>query len=527
MRSFVTFIVLFSAFQTFAQEKSIYGKITDEKENPLAYAELLLRSLPDSSFYKGEVSREDGSFEFSYVKEGTYYLEIRSLGFTTQFIHEIIISKESSSINSGTIILTEASSELTTVSVIAEKPFIEKHPDKTVVNIESSIIQTGSTLLEVLEKLPGIQVDQNGNIRVNGKQGTVIMLDGKPTALSGQDLANLLRGMPSDNVVKIEIITNPSAKYEAAGNAGIINIITKKNQKFGYSGSFTLGYGQGKYGKYNTSFNLNYRKSKFNFFSYYSYSNRNGFVNLILNRKFYDNGVAEETFETDNYIKINFITHLPKIGVDYDLTEKTRISVIGTGVLPVFTDNTSTHTAILDQFMNQTGKYSFSNQANSNFYNYDINLQLRHKLDSTGQELIVNLDYGSYKSKATQLFNTTFYDYINSGYISRDLTGIQMGNLSLASLKADYSKPLKNDLLFETGWKSSMVGSDRNMQFYTIENSLQQFDRARSSHFLYSEIIHALYINFSKKLSKFSLQGGLRMENTIAKGTQELTGESF
>ena len=218
--------------------------------------------------------------------------------------------------------------DLKAVTIDAERPFIEREADKLVVNVENSIINTGSSVLEVFEKLPGVLVDQDGNIRIRGKQGVIVVIDGKPSALSGQDLLNMLRGMSSSNVQKIEIITNPSAKWDASGSSGVLNIIMKKNKLNGYNGSLSFNYGQGRYPKITPSLSLNYKKDKLNLFFNYSYSDRKGFNNLLINRKFYTDGVLNETFLTNNYILMKFSTHNPRIGLDYSISKKTTVSFL-------------------------------------------------------------------------------------------------------------------------------------------------------------------------------------------------------
>jgi outer membrane receptor protein involved in Fe transport len=232
------------------------------------------------------------------------------------------------------------------VSIVADKPFIERQLDRTVVNIENSIVQTNSSLIEVMEKLPGVLVNQDGVISLKGKQGVIITIDDKPTGLSGQDLGNLLKSMPSSNIQKIEIITNPSAKYDAAGNAGIINIVTKKNKRVGFNGSVAAGYGQGVYEKYNASTNISYKKDWYNLFFSYGYAHRKGFNNLMLKRYFYRNDTLETLFDTDNYIVFPFNTHTPRVGADFTLSPKSTVSVLASSVINHFAPTAYNHTDI-------------------------------------------------------------------------------------------------------------------------------------------------------------------------------------
>ncbi len=196
--------------------------------------------------------------------------------------------------------------QLKEVAVVAQKPFIEVHADKLVVNVENSIVSAGSSVLDVLQRSPGVTVDQNDNISLKGKQGVTVMIDGRIVPVSAADLANMLKSMPSNSVDKIEIISNPSAKYDAAGTAGIINIKTKKDKAMGLNGSINGSYGQGIYPKENAGFNVNYREKKLNVYLNYNASYREGFSHVDWNRQFYTNGIFNGSYVQDNYSVLVF-----------------------------------------------------------------------------------------------------------------------------------------------------------------------------------------------------------------------------
>lgn len=504
----------------------VKGILFDQQNEAIPYATVILKNISDSSLYKGEITNEKGEFYFENVKFEKLFLQVHMSGFEKLTI-SIEISESSPVADLGAIIVSTSSTGLQTVTVQADKPFIERQVDKMVVNIENSIVQTGSSILEVMEKLPGIMVDQDGNISMKGRQGVIIMIDGKPTALSGQDLANMLRGMSSSNIQKIEIISNPSSKYDAAGNAGIINIIMKKNRVQGFNGNASMGYGQGRYSKYNSSVSLNYKKNWYNLFLNYSYAHRKGFNNLILNRKFYEGDSLNTVFATDNYIIFPFNTHTPRIGADFYLSKKTTFSILGSGVVNHFSPSAQNHTDILDNNNNSIGSYDFVNDSKDKWYNYAFNAQLNHNIDTAGQEISLDLDYARYWNLTDQLFITTSHNASDSVTDINYLVGKQNGSLYLYSAKFDYTKPLKKNAKFEAGAKSSYVSSDKNMAFYNRINNNDNYDSARSSHFLYSENINAAYLNFNKEFKKLSMQLGIRAEHTAAKGKQILDSQAF
>ncbi len=507
---------------------TISGRIFSDRQEPLPFANVLLKNSADSSLYKGEISTEEGRFLFENVKAGTYLLEVRSIGYASFTRNDIRIDAENKTLDAGSISLAPVSLAVGEVVVQGDKPFIERQVDRTVVNVENSIIHTNSTVLEVMEKLPGVIVTQEGNISLKGKQGVIILIDGKNTGLSGRDLSNLLRGMPSSNIQKIEIITNPSARYDAAGNAGIINIVMKKNRQEGYNGSVNAGYGQGRYAKFNTGFNFSYRRNNFNYYVSYAYVQRNGFNNLVIHRNFFDAGGAlRETFETNNYMLYPVQNHAPRMGVDFNLSKKTSLSVLATGSASSYNSTSRNHTDVVDANGITQSNYDFSNNSDNKWLNYAGSIQLLHKIDTTGQELTLNLDAAQYSNNTTDNFTTRLFDAQNQFTGENLLLGKQDGLLQLFSGKTDYVKPLKKSASFEAGVKSSYVEADNDVRFFNNINGELLLDSNTSNHFIYSENINAAYLNYKKELNKWSYQFGLRTEQTIAKGNQLITGQTF
>lgn len=525
----IIYILLLSFFgkELICQQARIKGRLIDEEKQVVPFSTVLLKNKKDSSLVKGEITNDNGEFNLMNLKNGTYFLIFPSVTNQMAIVSDLIINDTIQNIDLGEIELQKQSKQLAEVTVKVDKPFIEKHTDKTVVNIENSIIQTGSSLMEVLEKLPGVLVDQDGNIRLRGKQGVHILLDGKQMVLSGQDLANLLRGMPANTIQKIEIITNPSAKWDASGNAGILNIVTKRNRQEGWNAGINLSYGQGRYAKINPSANFSYKRNNFNFFATYAYSDRKGFNNLTLDRRFFSGDTLQTEFLTYNYILYPFKTHTPRIGMDYYLSKKTTVSLVAAGVVTKFSPSAFNYTDILDGNKKLVSGYQFFNQSKDEYYNTTLSSQIKHKIDTAGQEISVDIDYGRYWNTTNQLFTTHYFDSQRNVTNTSYLVSKQPGLLSLYSAKTDYTKPFKKGLVLEAGAKSSLVRSDKDMQFYSRVQDIDMFDSARSSHFLYSETINAAYISFKKQLKKLGVQVGLRAEHTLADGKQVINDATF
>jgi hypothetical protein len=526
-KSVLTFLAIaISLISHAAEEPLLSGKVLDEKGDASPYATVSLKKSEDSSLVKSEMTDEKGNFAFHRLHEGSYYLEIQMLGYE-KLVRKNITITGTQSVELGGLALTPASHTLKAVTVQAEKPFIERQLDKTVVNVEHSPIHAGSSILEVMEKLPGVSVNQDGVISLKGKQGIVVMMDGKPTQLPAQDLGNMLRGMPSSHIQKIEIITNPSSKYDAAGNAGILNIITRKNRMQGLNGSVTAGYGQGRYEKYNTSFSLSYKNKWYNLFLTYGYAHRKGFNNLRLTRNFFSNDSLKEVFETNNYIIFPFRNHTPRAGADFTLSEKTSLSVLGSGVINRFSPAADNHTDILNGSLNKINAFDFTNRSTDRWYSYSVNTQLRHRFDTAQKELSVDLDYAAYSNSSDQIFVTVTKDAKENFIRSFTLLGDQKGNLTIYSAKADYSQPFGKSVSFETGWKSSYVKADNDIRFYNGIIMPSSLDSGRSNHFIYRENINALYASVRKEAGKTSLKAGIRTEHTLAEGEQLFTGQTF
>ena len=504
-------------------QTEVSGTVLDPEGGPIPNANVLLFSS-DTTLVHAEVANMAGEFVMDVQDPGDYLLQLRAVGFATEMRP---LSVNGSPIDLGNITLAIAATELAGVEVVAEKPFIETQVDRTVVNVENSIIGQGSSAWEVMEKLPGVLVTTDDQISLRGKQGVRIMIDGKLQQISSSQLADLLRGMPASNVQKIELITNPSAKYDAEGNAGIINIVLKKNRANGWNGNANLSYGQGRYPKYNGSLNLGRKNSKSAYNFNGSYAHREAFNNLVINRKFFANDTINTEFNTDNYMLFAVDAYTARLGADYYLSPKTTLSLLGNGNLVKFNSDTHTEADITGATDSLSGGYDYTSNSDNVNYNYALSAQLQHDLDTTGQKLELNLDYASYTTDNSSVFGTTYLDYLDHPAGTKDQTGTQMGDLQLYSATLDYTYPISQKVGLEAGVKSSYVSSDNDVRFYEPVNGESVLDSSISNHFLYSENINAGYLNLRSKGDQFTWQFGLRAEQTIAKGNQLTTGEEF
>ncbi len=532
------FALLVFVLQTAAQNgaSKIAGTVLDPSGKPLASVSVSLLKAKDNSLVKATASGKDGKYEFEGIADGSYVVALTSVGLEKKLSPEIIVAGNAVQVES--LQMAPAAKGLTGVTVTAQRPFIETKIDKTIVNVDASPTNAGSTALEVLEKSPGVQVSNDGVISLRGKAGVIVMMDGKQTFLSATDLANLLKNMPASAIDQIEIMTNPSAKYDASGNSGIINIKTKKGRAGGFNGSimvgFTTSYFEDKAGtlyvipKTQNSFTFNYRKNKINFFGNYNPNLFRGRNMLDISRTKLDQNknVLGYNDVVTNF-KFGNNNHTLKLGLDYFADKKNTFGFVVSGFTfsghptpKTITTSSDANHQVLSTMVSQTDNKIHFNNLTTNF-NY------RHQFDSTGRELTADFDFIKYDNVSNMTLNTDFYNGAGQSVGNElSLKGHLPAKINIFSIKSDYTHPLKKGGRVEAGIKSSFVKNDNLVEYTRWDGNKWEAD-GRSNHFIYDENINAVYLNANKQFGKWSLQGGLRLENTVAKGYQVTNDSTF
>lgn len=524
------FLLLFVSIIADAQTGNKITGIVKADAKPIEAATISLLKLKDTSLVKIAVTDKNGVYEFEKIKEGSYFLQAEAVGFKKMLTP--IRVNENTITNVDEIKLTSEQQNLSNVSVSARRPLIENKIDKTVVNVDASPTNTGLSALEVLEKSPGVTVDNNGNISLKGKRGVIILIDGKPAYLSGEDLTNYLKNMSSNQLDQIEIMSQPSAKYDASGNSGVINIKTKKNRNEGFNGNFSTSAIFAKYFKNTNSINLNWRKGKINIYGNYGYSHWEGFNEIYIDRSSRLNRHTpfDRYSEQYTYGKYKGLPQNFKAGVDWFANKK---STFGFAITGNFENDKFTSTSRANIF-DSTHTFVQYNDAKSQTHdpwtNLGFNLNLQQKLDTSGKELSIDADYILYRTKGNQYSNN--YLYSAKGILLPDtdpnnpnpylLNGYLPANIDIYSFKSDYKQPLKKNTTLEAGIKLSYVKTDNDAQYTLFNNvdSVWEKDTKRSNHFLYKENINAAYVNLQKQIKKFGIQLGLRAEQTVVDGNQ-------
>lgn len=483
---------------------------------------------PDTkALVKLELANADGSFAFEKIPQGNYLLVTQSMNFAK---YESTVLNVNQNLDLGKINLQGVATNLKEIVVSTTKPFIQQQYDKTVLNVAGSISAVGSNAFEVLAKAPGISLDQNDNIAMRGKQGVLVMIDGKFVPMSGQDLANMLKSMSANQIEKIDLITNPSSKYDAAGNAGIIDIRLKKGNNSGTNANVSLSLAQGKYTKVNPALNFNHRTKTMNVFGSYNYNLSQNFNKLDIFRNFYtatDQLTGSNNY--NNYFKFLFNNHNVRVGSDFYLNKNMVLGFAANGIYSKGDVNSDSRAKSYNAAAQNTGAFN-TVAANAPVRNNNsINVNYRYTIDTTGKEISADFDYASFGSDEIQNYTTTYLNQ-NGGQAKAPylLKGDLGGQLDIKSFKIDYQQQLRSlKTKLELGVKSSWVKTDNDIKFFDRSSGAEVLETHKSNHFIYDENINAAYINASRSWKKLSLQLGLRLENTNANGVQLTDNTTF
>jgi hypothetical protein len=493
-----------------ASAQTISGLVKEASGQPLSGATITL--YKDSAIAKLAVTKENGTYRFEAIAPGTYRVGTSFVGTTPTFSAPFTLA--TADVMVPDLVITKAGGNLQGVTVTARKPVVEVKADKMVVNVEGTINATGNDALELLRKSPGVLVDKDDNLSVSGKNGVQVYIDGRPTPLSGADLANYLKTLQSTQIEAIEIISNPSARYEAAGNAGIINIKLKKNKNYGANGSVTAGYNQGYYAKYNTGASLNYRNKNVNLFGNYNYNNSKNRNQMNMKRTLLDS-----LFDQRNTMLMENNSHNFKGGIDYTINKQSTIGAIVNGMIADPNMSNNSRTNIIYKPTNTTDRILEARNTNS-MDRSNLNFNLNYSYTGTkGKSLTLNADHGTYDIGGDQYQPNYYYNAAGNTLLSSVIYQmITPTEINISSFKADYEQDFaKGKLGF--GGKVALVATDNDFQRYNFPATGKELDKDRSNRFKYEENINAGYVNYNRALKGMMIQAGLRVENTVSEGT--------
>ena len=513
-RLVINSIAFFLAISFCRAQGSIRGTVIDGNGQPLYGASVLLLHSKDSSFSKGSITEKNGSYFFEKISVGSYFISSSHTGFKETYSHTFLVSN-------GSIILIpalknfEKSIDLEKVNVTAKKPLFEQKIDRMVINVANSITNTGSTALEVLMRSPGITVNQQSNtLSINGKEGVVLLLNGKINRLPTDAIFQMLAGMSAANIERIELITTPPANFDAEGNAGFINIVLKKNTQYGTNGSLaaTAGYGIGGGPVFGNNINFNNRQEKLNFYGDYSFTRIAPSTHGDFYRKVTNGSNSIENFmdsERDDFRR----NHMGRIGLDYDLDKKTVLGVLFSGLSNMYGMDAVNNSNIFQNGILDT-TVTINNDERHPLDNYSVNINAQRQLTGD-QQLSFNVDYIFYRDANKLTYLNNFYGGSKNFLYSDKTKSRKETRIKFRVATVDYSKKLSDKSNLEAGIKASLssftndVGVEREFQNNWV------VDKEFTSKHNLEESIFAAYTSLNIKLNdKINGKIGLRYEYT-------------
>lgn len=488
---------------------TISGKINDGNDQGIAFANVLLMKTADSSFVKGGVTNESGNYFLESIPSGSYYVEGSVVGFQSARSESFDLTSD---YTVPVLVMLEGEA-LGEVIVQATKPLYTQKVDRLVINVENSIVSSGGTALEVLERSPGVVVNrQNNGISVVGKEGVVVMINGKISYVPTSSIVQLLDGMSADNIESIELITTPPANFDAEGNAGYINIVLRKNADLGLNGSYSLSLGYGKGIVSNDNISFNYRKNKFNLFGSYSYLADQRDQLIKTSREFRNNGdLLSNSSRTDR--DPNQQNHNLRLGTDVQLSEKTITGFILTAfsnkwTMDAFNNSTDALNGI------PTGFVTLENTEKNHLRHFGANYNIKH--DFTENKFIsMDIDYLYYEFDNPTDYVNRFFDGGNMFLRTELLQSRKETPLTTLVGKIDYSNKVDDAFNFELGAKGIKNDFENDVSVANDVNGTFVFDPTLTNFSVLDESIMAVYASADYTIDeKTSAKAGVRYEYT-------------
>ncbi|MFZ1751783.1 MAG: outer membrane beta-barrel family protein [Saprospiraceae bacterium] len=510
-----TFILCTYSLFSYAQNSPngmLSGAIQGENGVGISFATIILKSAKDSSMVKADITGDDGTFAFEKIKSGSYFAEASFIGMTDQKTSVFTINDQPVKIDP--IILKENAKQLEEVVVTAQRALIEVKADRTIFNVQGTINSAGENGLNLLRKAPGVLVDNNNNVSVLGRSGVLIYVDGKRIPLTGDDLTNYLENLTSEQIDKIDIITNPGSKYEAQGNAGIIDIRLKKDKNLGSNGSVSSTYGHGRYGQGNVNGNANYRNKNLNTFGSLGYNGGSRWNEMKFDTYQNDIRLLESNTSVNDFDGFN-----GRWGTDFFISKKSTLGFLIGGQTNSSSSSSDNRTLISSAFQPSTVDSVLTAPNSSTSTRKQATFNINYAYESGKNKLNIDADYGTFRNDADYQQPNYYLDPTQNSIISQNINSYNTPvEIDIATAKIDYETEVLGGSL-GIGTKFSNVGTDNTFLFYNILNNIAQRNDRRSNQFAYDENVLAGYANFSRSLhKKWNASAGLRVENTDATG---------
>jgi hypothetical protein len=518
----LVWVVVLGLFFPLKSVSQIQGAVKDSLNQPIAFANVVLLNRNDSSVVSGVMATETGTFSITSFKQGPYIIGVRMLGYKSAFSQPFVVKDDREHYHIDPIILEVENHSLQDVNVVAKKSIYELQIDRMVVNVENSITSSGNTALQVLEKSPGVVVNrQNNTISMAGKSGVMVIINGKQNRMPLEAAVQMLDGMSADNVKRIELITNPPAKYDAEGDAGIINIVLKKHEDFGTNGSFNLGGGIAEREKMNASFNINHHVEKVNYYATYSANFNNTRQKMISYRRSYEQDWILENEAINNRAAI-LLFHNLRMGMDYTISSKTTLGVLVSGY-------------VRDWEMDALSKIIYTRnqlqEKQTNLETFEIskwihgmgNINLRHHFKEE-EILDFNIDYLNYYNKNPSIYKVEHLDASGQPTYNENIDVKKVTPIDILVGAVDYTNQLSPAFKLEAGVKGTLTYFQNDVGVSYFNGGSWSDDPELTGKYTMNESIGAAFLSLSLNLGTgTSIAGGLRYEylNSVLDSEQE------
>lgn len=496
---------------------AVKGNISDEGDNKLEFCNVVLFNAENSEIFYATTTDAEGNFLLENVKNGSYFLEITYLGFKTDTINVLNISDND--INLGTIQLKQDVEILDEVVIKATSPLIERQPDKLIFNVENSAKSAGMNTLDLLRSVPGVTVSGNNQVMINGKKDVQVMINGRLEMMSGDQLTNLLKSIQSSNIKKIEVISNPSAKYDASAKGGILNIVLKTSLRTGMNGTVYSNFAVNKTWGSQSGFNINVNHKKFTLGANYNYSFVNLRGNNYIQRNFDVDSVTSQYTDDGNSKQVEQ-SHFANISMAYSINDRHRIGVKSQMVAYLSPQENRTLLTILNDITN-TGGTLYQNTANDlNIKNLNPSFTANYhgEMDSSTSIMDFTFDYSTFNNNSDNNLITRYLDVNKTEYgIPLHFTQDNTFLVDLYVYNLGFQKNINSKHKLEAGNKFTWTHTSNDIKFFDIEEGISSLDSLRSNAFEYTENINAAYMIWSSQWNKnWSANLGIRMEQTNA-----------
>ncbi|MCK9618418.1 MAG: TonB-dependent receptor [Lentimicrobiaceae bacterium] len=503
------------------------GKITGilidaQASQPIEYGNVLVFRVKDSVMVTGNISNVTGKFTIEPVPFGKYYLKIQFIGYKTKYINNVSILSKNPEVDLGKIQISQSASSLSAVDVVAQKEMITNNLDKKVINVDRNIASSGGTAIDVMQNLPSVSVESDGNISLRGNTNVTILIDGKPSGMANLSASDALSQIPASSIESVELVTNPSVRYDPEGTSGIINIVLKKKSLLGLNGMVQANAGTGD--KYSGTLNLNYRNKGLNLF---------GNMDLRQHRS-KDSGTGFRTTEYNNIVSYlsqhtdgtseNKMYNI-NVGADYYLNDRNSITLQYQNRHMDRSEDETTDNLTKDSAFNLKRNFDRNTEGSRKMRTNEYTLNYKRTFEMKGKELTADfiVSDNSMDGDEDMLQREFSGDTVSSTSLQRSISD-NSNNMYIA--QANYVAPLGEGGRLEAGFKSSYRQQVSGNNLYNVLTNDQR-DTIQRNHFAYDEQIHAIYGIYSNSIKKFKYQVGLRLEEAYTESELKYKNDKF